>query len=162
MLLWIPWLGSELVTSVRGWHVSLIQPTLGSVICLCYSFQEFALFLSATPGNSWEILHGSTWGIQKCDFILEEQGGSWVMCLLSHFTFISSNSVHFLCSYLEAHLFSTYYMRGAVLGPGDRAENWNPCPSGAQAKERTYLMVSSAMEKNETRKGILDRTTVMC
>lgn len=35
------------------------------------------------------------------------------MCLLCRFTFISSNSLHFLCSNLEAHLFSTY--KGQVL-----------------------------------------------
>ena len=79
------------------------------------------------------------------------------MCSLSQLTFISSNSVHFLCSNLEAHLFTSYYVPGAVLGPGDRAKNRNPCPSGAQARESTYSMVSSAIEKNETGKGMQDR-----
>lgn len=46
---------------------------------------------------------------------------------------------------------------GAALGPGDRAKNRNPCPYGAQAKESTYLMVSSAVEKNEAGKGMQDR-----
>lgn len=87
------------------------------------------------------------------------------MCLLSHFTFISSNSMHSLCSYLKAHFFSIYYMPGTVLGPGDRAENWNPCPFGAQAKEITYLMVSSAIEKRLSvarERGYRTELAVMC
>lgn len=38
MLLWTPWLGGEFVVFVQGWCLSLIQPSLGRILCLCFWF----------------------------------------------------------------------------------------------------------------------------
>ena len=81
------------------------------------------------------------------------------MCLLCLSPVVLGISIHFLGSHLKAHLLSTYYVPGAILGPGDRAEIRNPCPYRAQEKESTYLMVRSAIKKNESGKGMQDRSS---
>ena len=63
------------------------------------------------------------------------------MCLLCLSPVVLGISIHFLGSHLKAHLLSTYYVPGAILGPGDRAEIRNPCPY------RAYGLLLLRLEK---------------